>query len=162
MLNFLIIAVAKWLIIVPPLLTLVVLWQLKTKSLRLRYLILVVGTGLFALALASISGSFIDDARPFVVGHFTPLIPHAADNGFPSDHTLLAAALGFAALAFSRKYGIVILILAVLIGAARVAAGVHHVEDIVGSFIISAIAFGIVLGLERVAFRRKPTNEDAA
>lgn len=50
-----------------------------------------------ALALTYVAGVVSNhlyvDPRPFVVGHFTPLVPHAPDNGFPSDHTLLVSAL---------------------------------------------------------------------
>ena len=53
----------------------------------------------FALLIGAISfpltygvlkaiGHFYYDPRPFIVGHFAPLIPHDADNGFPSDHPL--------------------------------------------------------------------------
>src|SRR5712692_11456317 len=50
-----------------------------------------------------IGGALYDDPRPFVVGHFTPLIPHKPNNGFPSDHVLWSAAT--AAIIFqSSKY----------------------------------------------------------
>ena len=52
--------------------------------------------------VAKIVSHFYFDPRPFVVGHFTPLLPHAADNGFPSDHTLFGAAVAFAVFHFPR------------------------------------------------------------
>src|SRR5919199_4897641 len=42
---------------------------------------------------AQIGGFVYNDPRPFAVEHFQPLLAHAADNGFPSDHALVAAAL---------------------------------------------------------------------
>src|SRR5690348_13209583 len=77
----------------------------------------------------------INDPRPFVAGHFTPLLPHGNDNGFPSDHTLLASFLGFAILRYRRGLGAAMLFVAACIGIARIAAGIHHLEDIIGSFI---------------------------
>jgi undecaprenyl-diphosphatase len=91
--------------------------------------------------VAKIVSRFYFDPWPFVVGHFTPLLPHAADNGFPSDHTLLGAAIAFAIFHFNKKMGLLLLCFAVLVGAARVLAGVHHVVDIAGSILIVAILY---------------------
>src|SRR6266436_6506185 len=40
-----------------------------------------------------LDGALYNDPRPFVVGDFVPLIPHKANNGFPSDHVLWCAAM---------------------------------------------------------------------
>ena len=96
--------------------------------------------GLIALVLAKIGAHFFYDTRPFVSQHIKPLMPHAADNGFPSDHALLSSFLGFTMLAYSRRLGYGLLALAVLIGAARVAAHIHSPIDIVGSFVFAALA----------------------
>src|SRR5450759_555305 len=42
--------------------------------------------GAIALALVKLGGALYVDQRPFVIHHIAPLFPHAADNGFPSDH----------------------------------------------------------------------------
>lgn len=96
--------------------------------------------GLIALVLAKIGAHFYYDTRPFVSHHIKPLMPHAADNGFPSDHALLSSFLGFTMLAYSRRLGYGLLVLAVLIGAARVAAHIHSPIDIVGSLVFGAVA----------------------
>lgn len=87
--------------------------------------------------------------RPFVSEHITPLISHAADNGFPSDHTLLAAALASIVFCFNRKLGIVLFAIALLVGTARVLAGIHHWIDIVGSFVIVTVVTVIVYQLSK-------------
>ena len=100
---------------------------------------LVVG-GVIALALAKVGAHFYYDTRPFVRNHVKPLIAHANDNGFPSDHALLASFLGFTMLAYSRGVGLLLLAMAALIGGARVAAHIHSPIDIVGSFVFAGIA----------------------
>lgn len=137
--NEIVIIVAKYFIVLPFLAAAIVFWQLKKKD-RLSYSIALIGGGLLALLLAHIASSLYYNPRPFMVGHFTPLIAHAAGNGFPSDHTLLAAFIGWTTLRYTRKYGVIVLAIALLIGLARVFAGVHHLEDIIASFIISGIA----------------------
>jgi membrane-associated phospholipid phosphatase len=100
---------------------------------------LIIG-GVVALALAKVGAHFYYDTRPFVRDHIKPLIAHANDNGFPSDHTLLASFLGFTVLAYSRSMGLLLLAMAALIGGARVASHIHSPIDIVGSFVIAGIA----------------------
>lgn len=84
------------------------------------------------------------DPRPFLVGHFTPLIPHEPDNGFPSDHTLLGAAAASIVYPYSRRLSIVLWVLTVLVGISRVYTGVHHPIDILGSIAIAIIVSAIV------------------
>jgi undecaprenyl-diphosphatase len=78
-----------------------------------------------------------------VTHHLVPLIPHAPDNGFPSDHALLTAFLGFTILIYSRALGAVLLVIALLVGAARVAAHIHNPQDIVASFVIAAFSVAL-------------------
>ena len=103
-----------------------------------------VAGGVLAVALALIAGHLYYDPRPFVTHHLTPIIPHAADNGFPSDHALFTSFLGFTMLLYSRRTGIFLLIIAVLVSWARVAAHIHNPRDIVGSFVIAAVAVLVV------------------
>lgn len=135
--NELIKIVAEYFIILPVLITLYVFIKLHKKQDKINFILLIIAGGILSLLIAKLSGHFIYDPRPFVADHFTPLIAHANDNGFPSDHTLFGSFLGFAILKFSKKFGIIALILAALIGTSRIFAGVHHLEDIIGSFVIS-------------------------
>src|SRR5713101_9663530 len=86
-----------------------------------------------------LGGAFYNDPRPFVVGHFVPLIPHKANNGFPSDHVLWNAAT--AAIIFpSNKYlSLLLWVLTILVGASRVHVGVHRPIDIVGSIAMAVL-----------------------
>lgn len=104
------------------------------------YVTKLVAGGILALIFAEIARKLYYDPRPFVVGHFTPYFGHGADNGFVSDHTLFASFLAFSAWVYCRKASLVLLALAVLIGAARVIAGVHHWADIGSAIAISLLA----------------------
>lgn len=114
---------------------------------------LIVG-GALALALATIAGHLYYDPRPFVTHHLVPIIAHAPDNGFPSDHALFTAFLGFTVLLYSARVGLALLVNAVLIGWARVAAHIHNPRDIVGSFVIAAVSVALVDLAARIARRR--------
>src|SRR6266849_5327177 len=57
-----------------------------------------------AYAVSKIGALFYYDPRPFVAGHYVPLIPHEPDNGFPSDHVLLCASI--AAVVYPSSKGL--------------------------------------------------------
>lgn len=108
--------------------------------------------------LSRLAGHFYYSTRPFVAGQFAPLIAHAADNGFPSDHTLLLAALAAAASflgarnGFDRRVTIALWLITALVGWARVAAGLHHWIDIIGAIataLVSAAAVNFCIKKER-------------
>lgn len=133
--NILIIFIAKYLLFVSA--AIAVLYFLKQSRPRQKEMLIFAVVLLpVSYIIAKIFGHFFYDPRPFVAGNFTPLFPHMADNGFPSDHTLLGAAIAFAVFRFNKKLGLLLLGLAVLVGVARVLAGVHHLADIAGSIII--------------------------
>lgn len=110
---------------------------------------------LLAYLLALFVCHFYFDPRPFVVNNFTPLIPHAPDNGFPSDHALLVASIAIIGTYINRKLGIVLWILAVLVGIGRVYVGVHHAIDVVGSFLIAILATSVVYFTYRYLLGKK-------
>ena len=106
---------------------------------------------IFALAVlplsyivAKISSLLYYDQRPFVIGNFIPLIPHISDNGFPSDHTLLASAVASVILFFNKKIGIGLFALALIVGISRVLAGVHHAVDVLASCVIAVVVSYLV------------------
>jgi membrane-associated phospholipid phosphatase len=90
--------------------------------------------------LAQLAGALYSDPRPFTSEHIQPLIAHAPDNGFPSDHALLAAALVALVGLLSIRWALPFVSLTVLIDWARVGAGIHHVTDVLGSSLIVAVA----------------------
>lgn len=75
--------------------------------------------------------------RPFQVQNLIPLtttIP--GDGAFPSSHTAVAFALSVTILKHDKKVGILYLIMAGLVGIARILAHVHYPIDIIaGAFL---------------------------
>lgn len=95
-----------------------------------------------AFILSKIAGMLYFNPRPFVAGNFTPLIPHDPTNGFPSGHTLWSSGIAMVVYFFNKKLGAFFLLLALIVGLARIAAGIHSPLDVAGSFVISiATAF---------------------
>jgi undecaprenyl-diphosphatase len=110
------------------------------KPKKISFLKLLIPTSVTAYLLAKLAGLLIHSPRPFVVENIKPLIHAATDNGFPSDHTLLSMVLALVVVIFNRKIGIVLIVLAVIVGITRVLAHAHHWVDIVGSISIAILA----------------------
>lgn len=116
--------------------------------------------GSVAFLASLVANRFIQDPRPFILGRFTPMIPSATDNGFPSDHVLLLAATAAVTMVASLRAGLLGLLGAVLVGLARVYVGVHHLADVAGSVVIVGIA-GAVYAVIVWVWKRFARPDDA-
>lgn len=90
-----------------------------------------------AAGLTLLLGGLVPDPRPYLTGHYRPLTHVAADNGFPSDHALIAALLtGWAGWLARRAAPLFALgLLLVMLG--RLAIGAHHSLDVLGSVVFA-------------------------
>ena len=95
----------------------------------------------FGYALARVAGIFFSHNQPFVVEGFEPLIPHAVDNSFPSDHVLIGGIFSSLALLADRRVGLVLWALTLLVGLARMLAGLHYAVDVLSA---AVLALGVV------------------
>ena len=122
--------------------------------------VVALGTALTVAFLATLVVSHLNgEVRPFQTHHVHQLIAH--DNGvsLPSDHATAAFALAFGVGAFlSRGWGVVLAVLATVIGGARVWVGVHYPGDILAGLVIAALAVAATW----VVARRWGTGQPAA
>lgn len=133
----LIIFAAKYLVALP---IIVAVGYALVSHRRREFLIYAVLVLVISYAFAFVAGQSYYNPRPFVVENVAPLIAHATDNGFPSNHTLLAGALAGIVTAFNLPLGVFLWIVAVLVGIGRVFALVHHPIDIIASLLITALS----------------------
>ncbi len=110
---------------------------------------------LIVLALIKIASASYYDPRPFVQNAaISPLIPHAPDNGFPSDHSSAAGLIAVLVALRHRFYGLVLAVLAAAVAWARTAAKVHHLLDVAVGLALGAIAAGLATLLVTWLLRR--------
>jgi undecaprenyl-diphosphatase len=94
-----------------------------------------------AVVFLVVAGKLHSDPRPFVQNpKLHPLFQHARDNGFPSDHSIAAGLIAGLMLLRSRLWGGLFALAACCVAAARAAAHVHHVQDVVAGLILGGIA----------------------
>jgi undecaprenyl-diphosphatase len=130
----------------------VIAWLLSPRHRKVVFAVQAVLALAVAFALIKAASALYVDPRPFVSDPtLHPLFHHPADNGFPSDHTSVAAAMSFVVLAHRRSIGFVMVVITVLIGAARVAAHVHHWLDIGAGLLIGVLAAVIAVGVVHAA-----------
>jgi len=126
----------------------------KPGSTILRWTVAAILTLLLSFLGAQIAAALYNDPRPFVAGHYRPLIAHVADNGFPSDHSLAAAVI-VAVVGFARwLWSLPFVLLGGIIEAARVGAGLHHPIDVIGSDVVVSIAAVLAAVLAPAIARR--------
>ena len=150
---------AKYLVVVPPLVVAFVWLRSDSETRRLLFWRAAVVAAVSVL-LAVAGGAVYHEERPFVLHHVLPLIPHPADNAFPSDHTLLSSACAFLVLPFRRWAFGANLALACVVGAARVACLLHSPLDIGASIVFGALAN--VAALAAIRARTVPDADAAA
>jgi len=93
-------------------------------------------SGVVAWILAHTFKILLSMPRP--AGTLEGVMPlfHEMGNGFPSGHSAFFMALAFSIFFIHKKAGYVFIAFAVLIGVARIAAGVHFPLDILGGFVL--------------------------
>ena len=111
-----------------------------------------------ATLVAEILSKYTDRARPFTFpNEAVNFLNHAADGGMPSHHMVFIVALSYCVIGFHRNIGVVILLMAIISGIGRMAAGIHYPTDlIVGIFIGVAVPylFGKFLGKLKISRQR--------
>ena len=94
---------------------------------------------LIAVGLVQPIADAADEQRPFAtMPHVLKLIPHAADVGFPSDHSTAAGAVAAALLFVSWRLGLVTTLVALVLAFSRVYVGVHFPQDVVAGLVLGA------------------------
>ncbi len=99
---------------------------------------------LSVLIVVTIMRHIINAKRPYEVYDYTPAVNKGTKGkSFPSRHTASAFIIAMAFLYLDVKIGVVMLVLATVIGITRVLSGVHFIRDVVFGAVFSILA-GIV------------------
>lgn len=111
-----------------------------------------------ALIVAKVLNHLVADTRPYLIpaDHETPLTSVSKDNGFPSDHALLAAAIAASLWWINRRLIWPFALLTVFVALGRLGIGAHHTLDVVGSIAIVAVVALIVALLPLPAALDRP------
>lgn len=106
--------------------------------------------------LTLVLGHVVPDPRPYIVGHYAPLTQVAHDNGFPSDHTLVAALFTGFIWWIDRRFVTLFALGTLAIGLGRLAVGAHHTLDVIGSLLIAGASLSLAAALWLPGTWRRP------
>ncbi len=152
---------AKYLYILSVLIVLFIFYKLPLEA-KKRMVVFGIISCALALIVSISAREIYFNPRPFVVEGFEPLITHEADNGFPSDHTLLAAALASVGVFFHKRAGLYLWLIAGIVAISRVYVGVHHALDVLASagiaLLSALVAYAIIRNTNLWKTPNKPTN----
>lgn len=111
----------------------------KIFSQKWKEIILVFFSGIFAWGIANLFKIIIQALRPtFIFPQISSLI-EKTDFSFPSGHATAFMAIAFAIFFYHKKAGYLFMFFALIIGIARIMAGVHFPIDILGGIILGAL-----------------------
>jgi undecaprenyl-diphosphatase len=151
--------IAKYLFIIVGLAAFVC-WLKASKQEKIRLIVFGAIAAIATLVLVKIGATLYFDPRPFVAHHVAPLYPHGADNGFPSDHTVLTMIIALTIFSSSKRLGIILIIMSILIGISRILGHIHSPIDILGSLVFALAGYAAAVLLSPYMLKRlKGHNE---
>jgi undecaprenyl-diphosphatase len=130
---------------------LIYLWFIKPGSRRMISVALIAAV-IARFVVTSIIRFLYFHPRPFIVMQVHQLIPESGSS-FPSGHAAFFFALSAVTYLSNRKLGWTLFVLSLLMGLARIYAGVHWPLDIVGGIIVG-ITTGLVVNRLSVWLQR--------
>ncbi|HLD92430.1 MAG TPA: phosphatase PAP2 family protein [Patescibacteria group bacterium] len=99
---------------------------------------------LLSYSITELIKTFFPTTRPFQFdGGFPLTLTVPSDGAFPSSHTAVGFALAVTIFNHDKKVGILYLIMAGLVGVARIIANVHYPVDIIAGASIGTIISGL-------------------
>ncbi len=113
------------------------------KSVGIKNIFVVLSAALFAWIIARALKYSLPVPRPFeALPDVNKLLDYGGGDSFPSGHATFFGALAVAVFFYHRTLGMLYIVGALLIGLARVVAGIHFPVDILAGYIIGgAVAY---------------------
>ena len=115
---------------------LIVLWVIDGK-IKKEVVVHAIFACLIAYAISELIKTFFPSLRPFQTNGLFPLtLTVPSDSAFPSSHSAVAFALAVTIIKHDKKVGILYIIMAGLVGVARIMAHVHYPLDVMAGAVL--------------------------
>lgn len=96
---------------------------------------------LIAFISVTIIRKLINRKRPYEYMDIKPLVSHKLGQSFPSRHTLSAMIIALVTYSFHSTLGIIMILIALVIGICRILAGVHHISDVIAGVVYAIFIY---------------------
>ena len=130
-----------------------IIWFLVSKHrLRvLRIIFLSLAAALGAWFLTNLFKYNLFNPRPFEILGIVPIITTNLGDAWPSGHATFMSALAVALWSQDKKIGIIFFGAALVVGLARIMAGVHYPLDVLSGWLLgSLVGYGLIFVLSRL------------
>jgi len=112
----------------------------KDKKKDVRDVVVVLSAAILAWLISHVIKYIVASPRPFLaLPDINQLIEHGGNDSFPSGHATFFSALATAIYFYHKRLGILYGLGALIIGIARVVAGIHWPIDILAGYILGGI-----------------------
>ncbi len=132
---------------IPLIIILVYFLSSRRKQFSLIALKIILAAGL-AYLLNYLIGLVLPRQRPYLthrnIYELIGFLASPTDLSFPSDHTAIAFVMAFSVLLRWRKFAIILLIIAALVGLSRIFAGVHWPSDVLVGIVVAGISVFVI------------------
>ncbi len=139
---------AEYLIFAIPLIIIFVYFFSKNRKKILSIILKIILALALVYALNYLISLFFIRPRPFVnnneIYQLAKLFTKPTDFSFPSYHTATVFVFAFMVLLDWKKFGIILLIPALIVGLARIFAGVHYPTDILGGILTALVSIVLI------------------
>lgn len=118
----------------------IVLW-VRSNDTRRQTALVLLGALVCGIVMSHLIGLGFYRMRPFLAGLGDALMAHRPSASFPSNHALVFSAYASTLLLLRQfRLGAAVLIVGLFVGVARVYLGIHYPGDILGGFVLGAVA----------------------
>lgn len=125
-------------------------WDYRKQHVGTAYLFAIAAAIIARFGVTSLIRFFIHRPRPFTEFHFIPLVQDAAYS-FPSGHTVFLFAMATIMLFSNRKLALFLCASGLIVGIARIMAGIHYPTDIISGMVLGV---AVSLLLRQLFFRQ--------
>lgn len=113
-------------------------------------ILFVIPVGIATLISELISQVYVRP-RPFsVMPEIKLLVPHSADGGMPSHHIVFMVALATMIYSMNHRLALVLGLLTLISGIARIAAGIHYPSDVIAGVFLGWLISTLYLRIDSV------------
>lgn len=128
-------------------------WQRELKSNVTGYILAIVSGGI-SRGIVELIRFFYHHPRPPVALGITSLFPETSYS-FPSGHAVFFFGLAMGVYFINKRFGILLFILSIFIGLARISAGVHWPSDILGGAVLGILVSIVIFKLWNQSYNKK-------
>jgi undecaprenyl-diphosphatase len=130
--------------------TIILLWAIMYSKRRMFTFNLLFLSLVFSWLAANLLKIVFHTSRPFTTLGIVPLYMESTYS-FPSSHAAIFASLALSLYFVHKRFGLLFIVIALLIGLSRIVIGVHYPVDVISGWLLGGVvSFGLIQIFKKV------------